>query len=78
MTPSHLSPELQAIVGAEEATRGDALKKVWGYIKSNDLQDSENKRIIHPDEKLAKLFDSNEPLDMFKMAGIISQHIGKN
>ncbi|NGX43189.1 MAG: DNA topoisomerase 1 [Chlamydiae bacterium] len=77
MTPSHLSPELQAIVGAEEATRGDALKKVWVYIKANNLQDPNNKRIINPDETLAKLFGSSEPLDMFKMAGILSQHIGK-
>ena len=77
MTPSHLSPELQALVGSEEATRGDALKKVWGYIKTHNLQDAENKRIIHPDEKLGKLFGNMESVDMFKMAGIISQHIGK-
>ena len=77
MSPSVLSGELQTIVGEKEATRGDVLKKVWDYIKANNLQDPGNKRIIHPDEKLAKLFGSKDSLDMFKMAGIISQHIGK-
>lgn len=77
MTPSPLSPELQAIVGAAEATRGEAIKKVWEHIKGHNLQDPSNKRRILPDETLGKLFGSQEPIDMFQIAGIISRHIGK-
>lgn len=77
MAPSKLSPELQSVTGVEEATRGEALKKVWDYIKTNKLQSSENKRLIVPDAKLSKVFGSQEPIDMFKMAGLLSQHIGK-
>jgi len=77
MTQLPLSPELQAIIREKEASRGEAIKKVWEYIKSNNLQDPNNKRVIVPDEKLADLFGSREPLDMFKIAGILSQHIGK-
>lgn len=77
MSPSHLSPQLADIVGSSEATRGQALKKVWDYIKGNKLQDKQNKRLIHPDGKLAALFGGSEPIDMFKIAGILSQHIGK-
>ena len=77
MAPSKLSNELAAIVGTDEATRGDALKKIWEYIKSNGLQDPSNKRLIVPDEKLSKVFGSTEAIDMFKIAGILSQHIGK-
>lgn len=77
VAPSALSPELSAIVGTNEATRGDALKGVWAYIKSNELQDPSNKRVIKPDDKLGKLFGGMEPIDMFKIAGILSQHIGK-
>lgn len=77
-TPSlHLTPELQAIVGEQEATRGEALKKIWDHIKSNNLQNSKNKRLINPDEKLTALFGSKEPLDMFKIAGILRQHLKK-
>lgn len=77
VTPSRLSPELADVVGAAEMSRGEALKKLWEYIRANGLQDPTNKRKINPDAKLSKLFGSSEPLDMFKMTGIVSKHLGK-
>lgn len=76
MAASHLSDILADLVGAKELSRGDVLKKIWEYIKAKKLQDPNNKRLIVPDEKLAKVFGSDEPLDMFKMAGVISRHMG--
>jgi DNA topoisomerase I len=72
---NRLSPELAAIMGAEELSRGEVMKKIWEYIKAHGLQDSTNKRLINPDEKLTKLFGSQEPVDMFKMTALISKHI---
>lgn len=72
-----LSTDLAAVVGASELPRAEVLKKVWDYIKVNNLQDTENKRLIKPDAKLAKVFGSKEPLDMFKMAGVLGKHMGK-
>ncbi len=77
MKPSRLSSELGTIVGAAEATRGEAMKGVWAYIKSHNLQDTDNKKIINPDEALGKVFGSMEPVDMFKIAGFLSRHIEK-
>jgi DNA topoisomerase I len=74
-TPRELSPELAAIVGASEMTRGDVMKQLWAYIKKNNCQDPNNGRIIMPDAKLAALFGSSEPIDMFKLAGLISKHL---
>lgn len=75
-SPSHkLSKELEAIVGATEMSRGDVTKKIWEYIKQNELQDTQNKRLIKPDAKLAKVFGNSEPIDMFKLAGILSKHL---
>jgi DNA topoisomerase-1 len=71
-----LSPDLAAIVGSFELPRTEVVKKVWDYIKAHGLQDPANKRLIRPDEKLAKVFGSKEPLDMFKMTAVISKHIG--
>ncbi len=73
--PAPLSKELQTIVGEKELTRGEVTKKVWEYIKSNDLQDPNNKRFIVPDGKLAKVFGHSDPIDMMKLAGILSKHI---
>lgn len=70
-----LSEELANIVGAKELSRGEVTKKVWDYIKAHKLQDEKNKRLIRPDESLAKVFGSQEPIDMFKIAGLLSKHM---
>ncbi len=72
-----LSAELAAIVGASELSRGAVMKKVWDYIKTHQLQDTTNKRLIHPDSLLAKVFGSSESIDMFKIAGLLNGHIKK-
>ncbi|KAG0462436.1 hypothetical protein HPP92_020912 [Vanilla planifolia] len=56
MKPRPVSPELQAFVGAKEIPRTEALKQIWAYIKENNLQDPENKRIVVCDEKLKSIF----------------------
>jgi DNA topoisomerase-1 len=76
--PSYsLSPDLAAVVGSSELTRGEVTKKVWEYIKAHNLQDAQNKRLIHPDALLTKVFGSKESIDMFKMAGLLNKHIKK-
>ena len=72
-----VSPELTAISGETELSRGEALKKIWDYIKLNNLQNPDNKRQIVPDEKLGKLFGSMESVDMMKIAGLLTPHILK-
>lgn len=36
--PRPVSPQLQAVVGEVEIPRTQALKKIWAYIKENNLQ----------------------------------------
>lgn len=69
-----LSPELAAVVGSDSMARTEVMKKVWEYIKANDLQDKKNKRMIVPDAALAKIFGSKEPLNMFALAGVLNKH----
>lgn len=74
--PKHsLSKELAEIVGTDELSRPEVVKKVWEYIKKHDLQDPKNKRRIIPDAKLAKVFGSKTPLDMMKLSGVLNKHI---
>jgi DNA topoisomerase-1 len=72
-----LSKELEGVVGAKELARTEVVKKLWEYIKAHGLQDPKNKRRIVPDEKLAKLFGSKEPVDMMKLAGLLNKHMKK-
>lgn len=71
-----LSKELSDVVGANEMSRMEVTKKLWDYIKSNDLQDPKNKRTIVPDDKLAKVI-GKKPVDMMKLAGLLSKHFQK-
>lgn len=63
-------------MGAESLSRPEVTKKLWEYIKSNNLQDPKNKRIIKPDAKLAKVIGKN-PIDMMKLASALSKHLKK-
>ncbi len=71
-----LSPELQAVVGAKSLSRPQVVKKLWVYIKSHKCQDTKNRRMINPDAKLAAVL-GKKPVDMLKMAGLLSKHIKK-
>jgi upstream activation factor subunit UAF30 len=71
------SPELAHVVGSQPLTRGDAMKRVWDYIKKHDLQDPQNKRRIIADDNLRPVFDGNDSLTMFEMTAYISRHLHK-
>ena len=70
-----LDEVLSNVVGTNELPYTEITKKLWDYIRANNLQDTKNKRLIVPDEKLAKLFGNKEPLDMFKLAGVVKAHV---
>ncbi|RLN18266.1 hypothetical protein C2845_PM02G46900 [Panicum miliaceum] len=69
-----LSPALQEFVGASELARTEVVKKLWAYIRENNLQDQSNKRKILPDERLKKIFNVNS-IDMFQMNKALTKHI---
>jgi len=71
MTPSDM---LAAVVGAKPLPRTEVVKKIWEYIKKNNLQDATNKRMINADEKLRGVFGKAQ-VSMFEMTKIINQHL---
>ena len=77
MQPVNVSADLAAIVGTGPMPRTEIIKKIWDYIKKNNLQDPTNKRNINPDDKLAKDFGSKNAVDMFQMTKLVSKHIVK-
>ena len=73
--PMNLSSDLEAVVGPGPMPRSQVVKKMWEYIKANDLQNPQNKRNIFADEKLRPLFDGKEEVTMFEMTKLVSKHI---
>lgn len=66
---------LAAVVGADELPRPEVVKKLWDYIKSEGLQDRENRRMINADDKLRPIFDGKDQVNMFEMTKLVSKHL---
>ncbi len=68
------SSELAAIVGKEPLPRSEMTKRIWDYIKKNNLQDAQNRRNINADDKLRPIFGKDQ-VTMFEMTKLVSQHV---
>lgn len=77
MAPLTLSPDLAKIVGKDPLPRTQIIKKIWDYIKANDLQDKNNRRMINADDKLKVVFGGKEQVSMFELAKIVNNHVKK-
>jgi chromatin remodeling complex protein RSC6 len=75
MKPMTVSAELAVVVGKGPMPRSDVVKKLWAYIKKNELQDPKNKRNINADESLKKVFGGKAVVNMFEMTKLVSKHL---
>jgi chromatin remodeling complex protein RSC6 len=75
MKPVQVTDTLAEITGPGPMARTEVTKRVWDYIKKHNLQSRTNRRMIEPDNKLAKVFGSSQPIDMFKMTSKVAKHI---
>ncbi len=75
MKPMAVSEELALVVGQGPMPRSEVVKKLWVYIKGNNLQDPTNKRNINADDKLKKVFNGQATVNMFEMTKLISKHL---
>merc|ERR1712225_67628 len=66
-----LSPALATICGGKKMARTEVTKKIWVYIKKNNLNQG---RTIKPDSTLKAIFPVAS-IDMLKMAGYVSKHL---
>ena len=75
MKPMALSDELAEVVGKGPMPRSEVVKKLWVYIKKNNLQDPKNKRNINADAVLKKVFGGKGTVNMFEMTKLVSKHL---
>lgn len=72
--PVRVSKELASIVKSDFLPRTEIVKGMWKYIKENNRQKVENKKIIIPDDALAKVLGPEE-INMFEMNSKLKSHI---
>ena len=75
MKPMQPDTALAAIVGEKPLPRTEVVKKLWAYIKKNNLQDNANKRMINSDDALKEIYDNKKQVSMFEMNKLIAKHL---
>src|SRR5690606_8972676 len=67
--------DLAAIVGSTPQPRTEVTKKIWAYIKKNNLQDARERRMINADDKLRRVFGGKSRVSMFEMTKLVNNHL---
>jgi len=65
---------LSAIVGESSMPRLQITKRLWDYIKTNELQNRSDRKTINTDEKLKALCDGKEKVSIFELGKFIHKH----
>ena len=74
MAPLTPSSTLAEVIGNKPMPRTEVVKKIWEYIKKNNLQDKKNRRMINADAKLKPVFGKDQ-ISMFELAKVMNKHI---
>jgi chromatin remodeling complex protein RSC6 len=80
--PTLISDELASFLGKELnslMSRTEVSKEINVYIRAHSLKDVENGKIIHPDEKLAKLLNVGKEVELtyFNLQHYLKHHFPK-
>ena len=76
MAPLTVSSTLAEVIGSKPMPRTEIVKKIWDYIKKNNLQDKKNRRMINADEKLRPIFGKAQ-ISMFELAKAVNNQVIK-
>ena len=81
--PGKITKELCNFLNKEEGTemaRTEVTRSLVAYIKENKLNNSDNRQIIHPDNKLKTLLglEDNQSLTYFTIQKYMNKHFVKN
>ena len=75
MKPMTPDGQLAAVVGANPMPRTEITKKLWQYIKKNNLQDAKERRMINADDKLKPVFGGKAQVSMFDMTKLVNKQL---
>ena len=75
MKPVQPDTTLGAVVGNKPLPRTEVTRKIWAYIKKNNLQDTQNRSMINGDDKLKAIFDGKKQVSMFEMTKLVNKHM---
>ncbi|KAJ3547168.1 hypothetical protein NM688_g5429 [Phlebia brevispora] len=72
--PNLASEPLAALLDTDKMSRPQVVKRIWEYIKENNLQNPADRREIMCDDKLKSVFGIDK-IGMFKMNKALGEHL---
>jgi chromatin remodeling complex protein RSC6 len=69
------SEDLAQVVGNKPIPRTEVVKKLWAYIRKNNLQDAKERRMINADDRLKPIFGGKKQVSMFEMTKLVNKHL---
>ena len=75
MKPIQPDAVLGVVVGTKPLPRSAMTKKLWDYIKKNNLQDPKKRTMINADPALKAVFGGKKQVSMFEMTKLVSAHV---
>lgn len=75
LKPVQPDDALSAIVGSKPLPRTELTKKLWVYIRKNNLQDAKKRTQINADDNLKIVFNGKKQVSMFEMTKLVSGHV---
>lgn len=73
----NLPSTLGEFMGQSQTSRLDCFKRVWLYIKQNNLQDPNNKNLVNCDEKLKRILLGKAQVELAELPMLIKLHFPK-
>jgi chromatin remodeling complex protein RSC6 len=75
MKPVQPDDALSKVVGSSPLPRTELTKKLWDYIRKNNLQDKTKRTQINADDNLKVVFNGKKSVSMFEMTKLVSGHV---
>ncbi|KAL8463554.1 hypothetical protein ACS0TY_034273 [Phlomoides rotata] len=73
----NLPTTLREFMGQSQSSQLNCFKRVWSYIKENNLQDPINKNVVNCDEKLKKILLGKSAVDLTELPMLVKLHFPK-
>ncbi|GJY73507.1 upstream activation factor subunit spp27 [Tanacetum coccineum] len=73
----NLPHPLKEFLGQSQGSRLGCFRRVWSYIKENNLQDPNNKNIVNCDAKLKSVLLGTAQVDLAELPMLVKLHFPK-
>ncbi|KAG6634662.1 upstream activation factor subunit UAF30 [Carya illinoinensis] len=73
----NLPSTLRDFVGQSQISRLGCFMHVWSYIKTNNLQDTNNKNVVNCDKKLKGILLGKPQVELAELPALIKLHFPK-